>query len=317
MNEIIIENNTSLTASQNLSEILIDAFLYDWKADRNITEKSVDGYHKALKRFFLFVEECGITNPNVDTIRLYKSTLTATLKPATVNLYLTVVHQFFKWTEEKGFYPNIYPSTMKGEKVSRAHKKDYLTSEQVNHLLETMPRQTINDVRNYAIVRLLVTCGMRTIELQRADIGDVRTVGNETVIYIQGKGHTEKDTPVVIPSATSKAIREYLSMRDDVEDDAPLFANHASNYKGQRLLNDSISRITKKALKDAGMNKSTLTAHSLRHTAGTLSVLNGESVQDVQQFMRHANINTTMIYLHEMDAINNTCSRTVDNLITS
>ena len=77
----------------------------------------------------------------------------------------------------------------------------------------------------------------------------------------------------------------------------------------------SISRIIKTRLKGAGYNSDRLTAHSLRHTAVTLSLLSGRSLAEAQQFARHANIATTMIYNHSLDKAKNGCSEAVANLI--
>ena len=43
----------------------------------------------------------------------------------------------------------------------------------------------------------------------------------------------------------------------------------------------------------------------------TAACMQGESLQAVQQFARHSNINTTMIYVHNIDRMNNDCSRRV------
>lgn len=68
-------------------------------------------------------------------------------------------------------------------------------------------------------------------------------------------------------------------------------------------------------MRNAGYDSDRLTAHSLRHTAITLSLKNGESLQEVQQFARHTNINTTLIYAHNLEREQNTCSNTISNSI--
>ena len=70
----------------------------------------------------------------------------------------------------------------------------------------------------------------------------------------------------------------------------------------------SISRIVKNALKAAGLESDRLTAHSLRHTAATLALKNGASLDEVQQLLGHKNINITMVYLHTLERVNNTSS---------
>ena len=65
----------------------------------------------------------------------------------------------------------------------------------------------------------------------------------------------------------------------------------------------------------AGYNSDRLTAHSMRHTAGTLALLNGATPREVQQLLRHSNINTTMIYAHELDRARNNAELRVANAI--
>ena len=83
-----------------------------------------------------------------------------------------------------------------------------------------------------------------------------------------------------------------------------LFVSTSNNNKGQRLTTRSISGIVKKRLKAAGYTSNRLTAHSL-HTAGTLNLMNGGTLEETQQLLRHSNINTTMIYLHHLERENN------------
>ena len=151
------------------------------------SEKTIQTYTRALKQFFTFLQRQGITAPTVDTIRAYKKELTASVKPATVQAYIFVVRKFFSWTEMEGLYPNV-AGKIKGAKIDREPKKDYLTSSQVKAVLSEIDRSTIQGKRDYAILALMVTCGLRDIEVSRADKEDLRTVGNNTALFIHRKG---------------------------------------------------------------------------------------------------------------------------------
>lgn len=272
--------------------------------------KTVQTYKRALTQFAKFLQGQEITAPTADAIRAYKRELIASLKkPATVQAYIFTVRRFFAWTEAEGLYPNI-AGQIKGAKIDREPKKDYLTSAQVKAVLSKIDRSTVQGKRDYAIIALMVTCGLRDIEVSRADKEDLRTVGNNTALFIQGKGHTEKADFVIIPEATEAAIREYLSARPDASE--ALFTSLSNNSKGQRMTTRSISGVCKEAMKAAGYDSERLTAHSLRHTAVTLALIaNGGNIQEAQQFARHANISTTQIYAHNLEKQNNACSRLV------
>jgi integrase/recombinase XerC len=234
--------------------------------------------------------------------------------PATIQTYITVVKLFFRWTSQEKLYPNI-ADHIKGAKIGREHKKDYLTADQVREVLSSVEQNTMQGMRDYAILVLMLTCGLRTIEVSRANIGDLRVLGDNTVLYIQGKGREGKSEYVKVPKRVEKAIRSYLMMRGYTHDTDPLFVSTSNTSKGARLTTRSISGIVKQALKNAGYNSSRLTAHSLRHTAVTLALLAGVDLAEVQNFARHKNITTTMIYNHAIEDEKNRCSNAVAETI--
>jgi len=143
----------------------------------------------------------------------------------------------------------------------------------------------------------------------------MRTLGNDTVLYIQGKGRDEKTEYIKLSAPVEAAIREYLKTRQDAAPTAPLFTSLSNNSKGQRMTTRTVSGIAKDGMREAGYNSSRLTAHSLRHTAVTLSLLAGRSLAEVQQFARHANISTTQIYNHALDKAKNGCSEAIAKAI--
>ena len=162
---------------------------------------------------------------------------------------------------------------------------------------------------------LMVTGGLRTIEVARADIGDLRTLGDNSVLYVQGKGREEKTDYIKLSAPAEQAIRAYLKARGEKDEEAPLFSSTSNNNRGARLTTRSVSGIVKTRLQQAGYDSEKLTAHSLRHTAVTLSLLAGKDITEVQQFARHANIATTMIYNHALDKAKNGCSEAITQAI--
>ena len=277
--------------------------------------KTVETYKKALRQFFNYLALNGIRQPQREDVIAFRDDLKASgLKPTTVQNYITATRIFFKWTEQEGLYPNI-AEHVKGAKLDKNHKKDYLTSSQAKEILANIKTDTEEGLRNYAILSLMVTGGLRTIEVSRADVGDLRTVGENTVLFVQGKGREEKPEYIKISATVEKAIRTYLKARENVEEGQPLFTSTSNNSRGKRISTRTVSGIVKTALKNAGYDSARLTAHSLRHTAITLALLAGREITEVQQFARHANLNTTMIYNHALDQAKNGCSDAISNAI--
>lgn len=277
--------------------------------------KTVESYTRALKQLSYYFSFNGITHPQREDIIAYKEELIAQgHKPTTIQNYITAAKVFFTWTAQAGFYPNI-AEHIKGAKLDREHKKDYLTSRQVKEIMGSIEQNTLQGLRDYAILALMVTGGLRDIEVSRANIEDLRTAGESTVLYIQGKGRQEKTDYIKISEPVEKAIRAYLKSRGNAAEAEPLFTSLSNNSKGGRLTTRAISGIVKTRLVNAGYNSARLTAHSLRHTAVTLSLLAGKNIAEVQQFARHANITTTMIYNHALDKAKNSCGEAIAQAI--
>lgn len=307
---ITVAPSHSLATANSFNEALYRRFI----EFLDVKEKTAETYTKALKRLFKYFSDNGIGEPTRADIIAFRDELKATTKASTVKTYLTATRLFFRWLDQEGMYKNI-ADKVKGAKVEHGHKKDALTIDQVKDVLSTFSNDEATAKRNYAIFVLMVTCGLRTIEVSRADVEDLRTLGSKTVLYVQGKGKDEKSEYVVITRQVEKAIRAYLATRDSVGDKEPLFTSTSNNSKGKRLSTRTLSGLVKDHLKQADLNSSRLTAHSLRHTAVTLSLLGGSTLQEASQFARHANISTTEIYAHNLERMANPCEDIVSSSI--
>lgn len=310
MEALAIRENTAVQAGQVVTSDLYTRFISYLDA----SPKTVQTYSNAVKQFVKYMALNGITQPAREDVLAYREWLKEDHKATTIQNYIIAVRLFFQWTEQENLYPNI-AQHIKGAKLTKEHKKDYLTSSQIKNILGNIPRDTPQGRRDFAIFALMVTGGLRDIEVHRANIEDLRTLGDSTVLFLQGKGREERAEYVKVPAEVEKAIRASLADRKDTDGSQPLFTSMSNNSKGGRISTRSISGIVKSCLVQAGYDSSRLTAHSLRHTAVTLSLLGGNSLQEVQQFARHANISTTQIYAHNLDRAKNKCENTIARAI--
>lgn len=310
VNELITVPTSGIAEVQPLDAGLITR----WESFIDVAPKSKETYRKAVMQFMGYLYRNGINQPTRETVIEWRDNLKVDHKPTSVQTYLTAVKLFFRWLEQEGIYKNI-ADHVKGVKVSTGHKKDYLTSKQSHKVLSSINTDTLKGLRDYAIVGLMLTTGVRTIEVTRADIDDLRTVGDSTVLFIQGKGRDEKAEYVKLAPQVEDAIRAYITARGVKDKSEPLFTSTSRNNYGKRMTTRSISAIAKNSMVEAGFNSDRLTAHSMRHTAGTLALLNGVTPREVQQILRHSNINTTMIYAHELDRAKNNGELKVANAI--
>lgn len=162
---------------------------------------------------------------------------------------------------------------------------------------------------------LILTGGLRIIEVQRADIQDIQQIKGQWIIYIQGKGHDEKDAYIKIIDEVKTALDDYLQTRQPYKNNDPLFTSTSNRALNERITETSISRLIKNIFRQCGYNSNKLTAHSLRHTSNTLLFKSGADLYKVQQHARHKDPKTTEIYLHTNNRDNDTSEKDIYNQI--
>lgn len=289
-----------------------------FEASIDATDKTRETYRRSLRQWRAFISSQGVTETEATrgTVLDYRRKLQADGKSAaTVNAYLSAVRAFYSWLEGMGVCPNV-AAGVKGQRRNANSPKDALTRDQAARLLDKHP-ETLQELRDFAIVNLMLRRGLRTVEIVRADVGDVRQVNGEAVLYVQGKGYADKGDFVILNDACLRPIYAYLEARGTVDDAAPLFASIGNRNQGGRMTTRTVSRLVKGAMAEEGMASAKLTAHSLRHTAVTFALLGGATVQEAQAMARHASVSTTMIYAHNLDRMAAGAEHSVDAYLTA
>ena len=148
------------------------------------------------------------------------------------------------------------------------------------------------ELRDYCILMLFLSCGLRVSELVSLNVTDVY----EDHLRVLGKGNKER--VVFFAEGCREAIDDYLSVRnaDKVKDSDKnaLFISRKNGRIGVRGVENMLS--TK--LLAAGLDASRYSPHKLRHTAATLMLKNGVDTRSLQEVLGHSNLNTTQIYTH-------------------
>lgn len=275
-----------------------------WLRYLDAKPKTVQTYSRAIRQFLRWLISEDIRRPQREDVIRYRDELIAKHKTSTVQGYLAAIKQFFHWTALQGLYPDI-SLRIKGVKLDKGFKRDYLTSKQCARILQMVDRSSMKGLRDYAVLAVMMTTGLRTVEICRANIRDLSVAGDDTVLYVQGKGHDDRNDYVKLEPHAEDAVRTYLASRKEMKPGDPLFCSLANRNNGGRMTTRSISRLVKERLAGANLISERLTAHSLRHTAATINLLSGGSPEETRQLLRHANINTTLIYSHAIERSKN------------
>lgn len=261
----------------------------------DIMETSRETYRWGLVRFFKWIRSSGRsleTLSPADIMSFKNSLMKEKLSPLTIGGYVTAVRMFYSWTETSLLYPNIARS-VRPPRGRKGFRKCALSPQESASLLDYLKERSLRD---YAIVNLILRTGLRTIEVSRADIGDVVRKRGKRVLKVWGKGADEKDAYVILGQPVWGPIQEYLSQRKAYRKTDPLFVTEGKGHKGVRMAPRSIQYLCKEALKAIGLDGHEYSAHSLRHTTGVLILKNGGDWKDVQRVLRHASPATSQIY---------------------
>jgi integrase/recombinase XerD len=297
--EIATTESGYITLFQQTEEI-VERFL---KSSSKLRQNSRDLYRRTLKQFFLWAESRGLSLDTLTIVELieYREYLLSPergLTSLTVGSYITSLKKFYEFLESERRYPNIAKS-LQNPKRKQQFRKSPLSNEQAKELLEYIRTQALRD---YAIINLILRTGLRTIEVIRANVGDiVIKPGGQRVLLIHGKGRDEKDDFVILTEKTYKTISEYLETRGAYSISDPLFNSTSNNSKGGRLTTRTISHIAKEGLRAIGLDSKNFTAHSLRHTAGTSLLEATGDLEKTRLMLRHSDPKTTLIYVDTIE----------------
>lgn len=286
----------------------LDPFLRlreEWLDDIEVSAKTKKDYRAALDYFrtWLLAEGGRIESK---TLQLYRdSLLERGLRSLSVATYLTAPQLFLEFLHARGVTPFV--PRAKRPRVPRGHQKDTIAPDDLRRALAAIDTTALVGARDYALLILLAHTGVRTIEIERSLVEDLRTVQGRPALYIQGKGRAEKDDFVFLEPGVLEPLRYYLRARArEVErlhlpGNAPLFAAHGNRGKGAAISRRTLRHVIATRLAAVDAKTERITAHSFRHTAATQALLGGAELMQVRDMLRHANVQTTMVYVHNLE----------------
>ena len=210
------------------------------------------------------------------------------ISPSSRSRKLSAIKSFYKYLTVRTKQLTENPvADLEYPKLRKSLPK-YLTLEQSAALLKAVSGP--NEKRDYAIIMIFLSCGIRRSELVGLNLTDVY----EDRLRVVGKGNKERF--VYFGAPCRKAIDAYLPERNKkvLSDNRALFGSRDNN----RISVTAVHRLIKKYLLAAGLDPDQFSAHKLRHTAATMMLSGGVDVKTVQEVLGHENLNTTQIYTH-------------------
>ncbi|MDP4207667.1 MAG: tyrosine-type recombinase/integrase [Bacteroidota bacterium] len=277
-------------------ELKISEVLEEFLCNLDVKPASVNTYRAVITLYikYLYVNKLAFDGVNLADIIKWKHSLIENHKPKAVNLYLSVLRRFYSWLEISGYYTNVFKG-IKLSKVPNTYRRMPLTVEQVGKLLSIIDTTAITGRRDHAIINLMVKTGLRRIEINRMDVGDLVELNGKHLLRIQRKGHDYKDQYKPISVQLFDELQDLICSRQVINNNDPMFISSIGT-NNTRLSVCRISEIIKAYLNKIGLVDRMYSAHSLRHTAAVTLLESGYDIHYVQMYLGHSSTATTQLY---------------------
>ena len=270
-------------------------FILYLKHQKNYSENTTKNYQNDLILFKTFLDENHITfisGVTYDVVRKYIKYLNEKKYTAkSVARIISSLRGLFRYLYLNKVIttnPMILISTPKIEKKL----PKYLEYNEVEKLLNAPNLNTEIGIRDYVVLEILYSTGIRVSELVNIKLKDIDF--NNKEIRILGKGNKERI--VLYGDVLKEKIKLYLDIAYDkfniLGSDYLLLNQH-----GKQINDREIRTIVDNNMKIAGINKK-ISPHTLRHTFATHMLNGGADIKTVSDLLGHESISTTTIYTH-------------------
>ena len=275
---------------------LIDAFenfLQYCRFEKTLTNQTIQDYKEdflQFQRYYPRKKELTDLNKNDLNDFSYDQALNG-LSPATIARRIATIKNFYMFLESDNLAKGIISEEITIPKKDKTLPQ-VLSEEEINQLLNAPDLTSEKGIRDYAVLEILYSCGLRVSEAANLQINQINE--QEEIINILGKGKKERIVP--IRKSALKAVKTYIN---EVRNKHLVIDNKAVfiGKNGKRMSRQALYNIVVNNAKLAGIQKE-IHPHTLRHSFATHLLDNGADLRVVQELLGHTNIGTTQIYTH-------------------
>jgi len=314
--------NNIIEFNSNLG-IKIDNKHFIWYFLEIKSRKSIytsKSYERDIKDFFCvsYISDISIEDIKkvsiVHTQNFIMKLMDKNMSSATINRKISSLSALYKWllkyqdnsSSIEIIKYNPFGNLKEEKPVINNKETEFLTKEECKILLESIDTSTILGHRNKTILVLALTTALRKSEIINIKIKHITKYTGYDVVKVIRKGG--KEDIVKLQRNVLAMIDEYIKLtkRDKITSgEKYLFIGHSTNGNNKEKLNAStLNYMIKRVCKNSGIHKN-LRVHSTRHTAITLAILAGATVEKVRDFAAHKNLATTNRYIHSVDKLKN------------
>lgn len=289
-----------------VSEALTD-FLEHLEIEGGRSQNTIRNYSLYLERFIEFAGDIEVVKITSEMIRRYRLWLNRykndndgkALSILTQSYHLIALRGFLTYLSQRDI-PSLSADKIILPKTVRK-QVTFLQYDEVVNLIDNIPLDNEQGLRDRAIIELLFSSGLRVSELVNLNRDHINLKRRE--FMVRGKG--QKDRPVFVSQHAAEQVENYLQAR---QDSLPaLFLNYSrrstkptTSGDYRRLSARSIQRMISHYARLAGITKH-VSPHTMRHSFATDLLMNGADLRSVQSLLGHSSISTTQVYTHVTD----------------
>jgi site-specific recombinase XerD len=282
--------------------------LVPWISDVLLSNHSIKAYGRDFLDFVQHMKAQGVDPLQVtaDHVKLYKrALLEAGKQRTTVARRLSVLRGIYKQLAAKGLVSWETAQDIAAIQAPTGVEKNTtpaLTQKQAIALLEAIPTDTLQGLRDFALISVFFITGCRVSAIVAACVGHLETDGVEHYLNVTEKRHKKRRKILLDAARPVLAYVQRAGIANDPQ--GPLFRPLTPSglaLERRHLDRKTPWRLVKKYCQAAGIEPNRLGArgigvHSLRKTAINDAIRNGAQMHEVREFAGHSDIRTTELY---------------------
>lgn len=275
--------------------------------DRNLSINTQRSYRDALRLLFRFMTERYATEPTQMTVEhltadVVKSFLTYLEEERgnaidTRNLRLTALHSLFRFVARQ--IPELIEQATQIQKIPLRRTTQptvtYLEKDEIEALLATPDRRSLQGQRDYALLLFLYNTGARASEAAHTNVGALHLDTSPASVKFLGKGRKVRVCPLW--SQTVDVLRCLLGSRREGAEDSPVFLNVRRQRTTRFGIHTLVERTVAKAARTTpSLRDKRVSPHTVRHTTAVHLLRAGVDINTIRAWLGHVSLETTNRY---------------------